>query len=312
MLGRTSCVAHTDAALQPLQDSGFPTDGYETPFNAAQFVFIYNKAHIPEPTLPPQTIPELVTWIQNNPGKFKFSDSTTDFLASATVRHFFYHFAGEGLGGGASWADFTGEFNEQLYLTRSPAVWAALNELEPFLHGYDAANTDNPCAACYPEDHETVSSLYADGTITFEVSYDRNAAANKIQAGLWPETSQAYVLSSGTLANTNFVAIPKNAPNKPGALVAANVISSGAAMLQRARPHVWGALQLFDPAKLSEKQRDMFDLSKCTPFAYACVVVKRVAFFCLKTGQCFLARSRGFQLSLRPTRYSRARALTTP
>ena len=96
---------------------------------------------------------------------------------SVIVRHFFYHFAGEALGGGASYTDFAGEFNEALYLERSQAVWDALNDLEPYLHGYDAANTDDPCAACYPADHGDVNALFADGTITFEVSYNRNAAA---------------------------------------------------------------------------------------------------------------------------------------
>eukprot|EP01050_Picozoa_sp_SAG11_P018645 SAG11_NODE_2853_length_2904_cov_4.246971_2_plen_177_part_00 len=135
-------------------------------------------------------------------------------------------------------------------------MWAALNALEPFLHGY--SDTDG-CAACYPEDHDEVNTLFANGDITFEVSYNRNEAATKILAGEWPDTAQAYVLESGTISNTNFVAIPKNAPSKAGAMVAANVISSGQGMLTRSRPHVWGALQSFDPAALSESQQAIFD-----------------------------------------------------
>ena len=109
--------------------------------------------------------------------------------------------------------------------------------------------------------------MYADGTITFEVSYNRNEAAQKIIAGTWPATSQAYVLSSGTIANTNFVGIPKIAPNKPGAMVAANVISSGQGMLQRTRPHVWGALQSYSPAALTTQQQAMFDRIDTHPAA---------------------------------------------
>ena len=248
-------------------DFGYPTQGYEVPYNTAQVVFIYNKAHIPEPTLPPVTIPEIVTWISANPGKFKYSAPPSHFTGSMVVRHFFYHFAGEGIGGGESWTDFNGDFNEALYLARAPAVWAALNALEPYLHGYDAANTANPCASCYPDDHDVVNALYADGTITFEVSYNRNEAAQKIIAGTWPATSQAYVLSSGTIANTNFVGIPKNAPNKAGAMVTANVISSGQGMLQRTRPHVWGALQSYSPAALTTQQQAMFDRIDTHPAA---------------------------------------------
>merc|ERR1711988_792855 len=73
--------------------------------------------------------------------------------------------------------------------------------------------------------------------------------------------------TSGTIANTNFVAIPKNAPNKAAALVAANVIGSGQAMLSRSRPHVWGALQGFDPSKLSDEQLRVFNKVDVHPAA---------------------------------------------
>ena len=37
---------------------------------------------------------------------------------SVIVQHFFYHFAWETVGGGASYTDYAGEFNEALYLER--------------------------------------------------------------------------------------------------------------------------------------------------------------------------------------------------
>ena len=70
-------------------DFGYPTDGYEMPYNTAQVVFIYNRAHIPEPAQPPMTIPDLQAWIQSNPGKFKYSAPPTHFTGSMIVRHFF-------------------------------------------------------------------------------------------------------------------------------------------------------------------------------------------------------------------------------
>jgi putative spermidine/putrescine transport system substrate-binding protein len=61
-----------------------------------------------------------------------------------------------------------------------------------------------------------------------------------------------YLLTSGTLADTNFLAIPINAPNLEAALVAVNYIGSAAAMFKRAIPGnepdgEWGAIQAFDP-----------------------------------------------------------------
>jgi ABC-type uncharacterized transport system YnjBCD substrate-binding protein len=43
---------------------------------------------------------------------------------------------------------------------------------------------------------------------------------------LIPLTAQGYVMSSGNLANTNFVAIPATSRNKLGAAVAANFLGT--------------------------------------------------------------------------------------
>lgn len=61
------------------------------------------------------------------------------------------------------------------------------------------------------------------------------------------------MLGTGTLADTNFLAIPANAPNLEAALVAVNWIGSAAAMFKRSLPASeeegeWGAIQAFDPA----------------------------------------------------------------
>eukprot|EP01050_Picozoa_sp_SAG11_P018644 SAG11_NODE_2853_length_2904_cov_4.246971_1_plen_303_part_00 len=64
-------------------DFGYPTEGYEMPYNSAQVVFIYNTAHIAPPATPPMTIPALVTWIQSNPGMFKYSQPPSHFTVRA-------------------------------------------------------------------------------------------------------------------------------------------------------------------------------------------------------------------------------------
>ena len=66
----------------------------------------------------------------------------------------------------------------------------------------------------------------------------------QVADGTWPAaTTRSYTLSSGTLTNTNFVAIPINAPHLAAALVAANTIASREQMLNRANPSMWGSLQ---------------------------------------------------------------------
>ena len=66
----------------------------------------------------------------------------------------------------------------------------------------------------------------------------------------WSGTVKGYVLDSGTISNTNFVAIPINSGSKEAAMVAGNVIASAEErQFTRADEATgWGALQAFDPA----------------------------------------------------------------
>jgi ABC-type uncharacterized transport system YnjBCD substrate-binding protein len=136
-------------------------------------------------------------------------------------------------------------------------VWSALKALEPFL--FKNATT----GVTYPEKHEAVRDLFGAGEIWLEASYDPNLAAQKILNNEWPDTAQSFVLSTGNIANTNFVAIPVNSGAKAAAMVVGNFIAQPEAMFRRAQPEVWGALQSFDPTA-----RHLEEAGWNTPFDY--------------------------------------------
>jgi putative spermidine/putrescine transport system substrate-binding protein len=250
-------------------DKGVPTRGLEIPFNSAQSIFIHNTAHVPSP---PKTIAALHEWIKANPGRFSYSDATTDFTGAAFVRHYFYHFGGP-------WADLQAgtTVDETVYASRAPLVWAALNEIEPFL--YKPAGTTQPW---YPASHaDDIRPLVADGSLWLDFSMQASeATAQQAKTeGAWPETTQGYVLDTpGTIADTNFLAIPITAPHKAAALVAANHIASAGEMFVRAQPEVWGALQAFDPSAPAIKEWDVafnyIDAHSATPTVEALAAAK--------------------------------------
>lgn len=216
-------------------DGGVATQGYEMPYNSAQVVFHYNSAQVPSP---PASFGALVTWIKANPGKFVYSASA-DFTGMAFIQHAFYYFAGAALGDGKSWQDFLGAYNAALYAERAPAVWAALNELEAYL--YSAGGEFE-----YPATHEPIRDLFADGTVWLDLAYDPNHAATNMISGKYQNSTKGYVFDDGTIANTNFVAIPANSPNKAAAMVVGNAIGSMEAIFTRAQPERWGALPALD------------------------------------------------------------------
>eukprot|EP00729_Bicosta_minor_P005557 gene5557-19006_t len=213
-------------------DAGTPTQGYEMPYNSAQVVFFHNTAKLPSP---PKTVPALVEWVKKNEGRFAYSNPESDFTGAVVVQQFFYHYAGEGAGG--SWKDFLGDYNEALYTERAPLVWQKLREIHPYLK-LDSNK--------YPTDHTAIRKWFGNEDVWLDVSYDPNHATTNILNGNYENTTKSYVLDTGTIANTNFVAIPANSQNKAAALVAGNMIGSLEAIFTRAQPERWGALPAFD------------------------------------------------------------------
>jgi putative spermidine/putrescine transport system substrate-binding protein len=182
-------------------DFGYPTNDYEMPYNGAQVVFIYNTKNI---TSPPLTIPDLVTWIKSHPGKFTYA-APPDFTGSVFVRHFWYSYA-------SPYSQFLGNFNEKLYDQYASGVYKVLREIEPYLIQKNGA-------AYYPESQSDVDIMFKNGEVLITLSYDPQSASANVDDGFWNSTVQAYVLSTGTIANTNFVAIASNAENKLAAIV---------------------------------------------------------------------------------------------
>jgi len=236
----------TDSAIN--LDKGVSIDGLEMPYNTAQSVFIHNEIQVPNP---PKTIPDLVAWIKANPGRFTYANPNKDFMSAALIRHFFYHYAGDGFQGGSK-SDLQGPFNAEIYNARAPAVWAILNEIEPSLY----QRNGNPY---YPDAHDDIRPLTGNETVWIDFSFQHTEASTRIQTdnSPWPVHMQAYTMNDGTIADTNYLAIPINAQNKEAALTAVNYMSSAASMFTRATPEIWGALQAFDPSAAEIKEWDV-------------------------------------------------------
>jgi len=95
-----------------------------------------------------------------------------------------------------------------------------------------------------------LDQLFADGEVSFTMSYNTNAASQAITKGMYPKTVRSYLLDAGTIANTHYQTIPFNAANKEAALVLANFLESPAAQIEKAKVEVWGDSPVIDPNTL--------------------------------------------------------------
>ena len=108
-----------------------------------------------------------------------------------------------------------------------------MNDLEPSL--WRKGKT-------YPTNQGTLIQLFANKEINIYYDYDPANIAKEISNGIFPDTVRTYRLNDGNIGNTNYTIIPYNSSNKAAALVLQNVLLSGEAQLEKAKPEVWGAM----------------------------------------------------------------------
>lgn len=222
-------------------DFTVPTDGQESPWGGAKFVFFTDPARFGDLDTMPDSTAELLEWAKANPGRFSYP-APPDFMGSSFLKQ------------------VLSETIEDPSLLEQPVVeanfeevskplWDYLDELQPVLwrSGRD-----------YPENYPAMKQLLADGELGIIFAFNPAEASNAIANYELPDTVRSFVFSGGTLGNTHFVAIPYNSGSKDAAKVVANFLMSPEAQLRKEQPEVWGDPTILDVEKLSEEQREAF------------------------------------------------------
>ena len=219
------------------KDFGYPIEGYEAPYGKAQLVLIADTANTPNL---PHSTQELLEFVKANPGKVTYP-APPDFTGSAFVRNIIYDIVGW-----EQFADMEADI-ETVRAAVQPAM-AYLRELNPYL--WNEGKT-------FPATSTEADNMFADGEIALSMSYSPFSVAINIEKGIYPTTAQAFLLDSGMIGNTNYIAIAANAPNKAGAMVAINEIIS--AQMQASQYSELKALPVVDYNKLTDAEKALFN-----------------------------------------------------
>lgn len=218
------------------RDFGFPIEGYESPYGKAQLVLINDSAVTPEK---PKNTEELLAYAKKYPGKVTYP-APPDFTGSAFVRNIICDIVGyEKLA--ALPAD-----KEKIKETIMPAL-DYLRELNKYL--WNEGKT-------FPATSAQQTNMFADGELIMNVSYEPYSVANLIANNTYPKTAVSFQFEKGTIGNTNYLAIAKNAPNKQGALVVINEILSPE--MQASRLSNLRTLPVLDNDKLNDEEKKLF------------------------------------------------------
>jgi len=201
-------------------DFGVSVDGLESPWGSAQMVWEHNSAYVSDP---PRTFEATAEWIHNNPGLFTYP-APPDFHGLSFVKHTFYWAADD-------WSVFQKPFDQAIFDSIAPKVWAYLNDIEPDL--WRGGQT-------YPAKIAALNELLANSEVYFGMALNPRRTSNFIKNGTYPDTIRTFVHDTGTLTNKNYVTIPLAANNPAGAMVIANYMLSTEHQLVQADPSRWG------------------------------------------------------------------------
>ncbi len=239
--------ALVDVAGKPTITTDFsvPVDGMESPWEMAQFVFLYDSARL---TQPPRTIEALLDWARHHPGRFTYPQPPDfiglTFLKQVLVDSVAYR---ENLQQPATDANF-----ERV----TAPLWKYIDDLRPLLWRQGKS---------YPKSGPDQRQLLGDGEIDLSLSFSPMEAATAISQGLLPASARVYVLDGGTIGNTNFVAIPFNAKAKEGAMAVANFLLSAEAQARAQDPRYLGAFSVLDLNRLSPADKARFAAIPANP-----------------------------------------------
>lgn len=218
-------------------DFAYPVMGREIPYGEAQLV-MYGDSSV-DPNFPKNT-EEFMEFAKRNKGKVTYP-ALPDFTGSAFVRNIIYDIVG--------YEQFqTMEANKAVVKAAIQPALDYLVSLNPYL--WNEGKT-------FPSSSTQMENMFADGELSFGMSYAAYGVAVKIENQKFKDTTQTFLFDKGMVGNTNYIAIPVNSPNKAAAIVAINEMISPE--VQAARFKELRTLPVVDYDKLSDEQKKLFD-----------------------------------------------------
>ncbi len=222
-------------------DFGCAVEGFEAPYGKTQMQLWVDSAKVGNP---PATPEEFLEFCKANPGKVTYPEPG-DFVGTAFICCLIAGVIGKEAFEGLSMMGKDQASPEAVRAVIEPGL-EYLRSLNPYL--WQQGKT-------FPADSTLVSTMYADGELLMNMGYGSPQAL--VNDGSLPQTTRSFIFETGTVGNSNFMAIAANAPHKAAALVAINEIISPEMQLDQYQ--VLGNMSVLDMERLSDDARAAFD-----------------------------------------------------
>lgn len=214
-----------------------PVNGMECPWGNVQLAFIYDSQKVLQP---PRSFGELPAYVKAHPGQFTIPN---EFTGMGILKSWMIALSGDP-------KLFQGKFREDVYQKWSSEVFKQVNALKPYF--WKQGQT-------FPEQLSTLHQLFANGEVAFTFSYNDAEVDNKVNLGFFPKMARAYVPAPGTIQNSHYMGVVRNAQHPEAAMLVADFLISPEAQLKKMDPNVWGDHTVLDIKKLPAEYRTQFE-----------------------------------------------------
>ncbi|WP_378942926.1 ABC transporter substrate-binding protein [Paracoccus sp. R86501] len=211
-------------------DFTIPTEGRESPWRLARFVFIHDSERAPNP---PADMAGFVDWAAAHPGRMTHP-APSNFMGATFLKQALVEMAPDP-------AALQSPVIDDAFARQSAPLWDWYDALRPNMWRQGQV---------FPENESIQQQLLNDAEIDIALSFDPASAAAAIEQGLLPDTARVFVPQGGSIGNVSFVAIPFNAAHAAGAQVVANFLLEPQSQAHMQDITVLGSFSVLDPQKL--------------------------------------------------------------
>ena len=233
-------LVDTEGKPTTVLDFHVPTDGLEAPWGMARFNFAYDSARVADT---PDSIPGLLGWAKAHPGRFTYPH-VSDFLGSTFLLQVLMELTPDPM------VLREAVQSDVQFRKLTARLWNYLDDLHPHLWRKGKS---------FPNNNAQQRQMLDDGEVDISLSFNPADTSAAIASGALPETARTFVLQSGTIGNTHFVALPFNSSSTAGAMVVANFLMSPEAQARKQHPDLWGDGTILDLTRMSAEDRRRFD-----------------------------------------------------
>lgn len=221
-----------------LKDFGETTDGLESPWGMAQLSFYADKQLLPTP---PRNAAQLAALAAQQPGRITYP-RPPEFHGTTFLKQLLLELNPDRTA-------LDQPVTDAAFAQATQPLWAYLDALHPNLWRGGKQ---------FPSSLAQIAQGVSDRSLLLGLTFNPSEASAEVAAGTLPTSTYTYQHTGGTIGNTHFVAIPKNANAPQGAQVVANFLLSPMAQAHKSDIRVWGDPTVLDTDRLDSAGKAAF------------------------------------------------------